>query len=222
MADVSTGQEPTTATQTDQAGTDSAAGEKQPEKGKIDKAIESAKGDPVKLTALLESLKSELGDTRKEAATYRTSKKEIEQQLEAYKAKETERERAELSELERVKLEKQDLEKKYAESESRASLAEAKSSFVAAGTTDVDSVLLYWGALSAEEKAKTTPDKFATELKAKKSHLFAGNTGKDDKGSKPPNPRRDQVDKDSSETVIPLRAKTPAEKKARKDAWKQV
>lgn len=221
MADVSTGLEPTTDSKTEQAGTDSsaAAADKQEKKSEIDAAFEAAKNDPAKLAALIESLKTDLSKTRKEAGDYRTGKKDLEKRLADYEAKETERRRAELSELERVKLEKADLEKKYAEVESRASLAEAKSAFTAAGATDVDSVLLYWGALSADEKAKTTPEKFATDLKAKKTHLFAPAAPT---GGKPPNPRRDQVDKDATETAINIRPKTVADRKVLKDAWKQV
>lgn len=116
----------------------------------------------------LTSAESKLAKVNNESAERRLELKRL-------KDAETERQRAELSESERAKAEAGDWKLKYETELSTRSNLEAKLAFSTVGAADIDSVMLHWNALPAEEREKTTPADFAKTLAKAKPHLFGEN-----------------------------------------------
>lgn len=124
---------------------------------------------------MLTGYHSKLTKTETQLAKVNTESAERRIELKRLKDAETERQRAELTESERAKVEAGDWKQKYEAELGARSALEAKLAFSSVGAADIDSVMLHWNALPAEDREKTTPADFAKVLAKSKPHLFGEN-----------------------------------------------
>lgn len=140
-------------------------------------------------------------------------------ELKKYKDAETERERTELSEAEKLKLEVGDWKTKYETEANEHGTLKAKYEFKDAGASDVDSVLLHWNALPAEEREKTTPAAYAKVLAKAKPHLFGTPEKPTDTGG---DPNDDGGRGGGGKPKLPTNPQSAADLKLLKDKWKSM
>lgn len=167
-------------------------GEQAPSKTKFQERLETAASAEEAL-ALANELHQELVNTRKEAKNRRLSVREMEAELEAFKQKEEERKNAELSESERLKAENEALQSQLAKTAAEKAEAQALAAFSEANNPR--DLLYIWNALPEEEKANTTAQEWAEDMKTKSAYLFkakppappaGGNPRGDGPGDPPP------------------------------------
>lgn len=180
-----------------------------PPKGELQSRIDAVKAeaDPAKALKLIEDLYAELENTRKEAGGTRIKLKELKSAHDELKKAADERKRAEMTELERAQA---DAEKHRTELEQERQIRqqlEARLAFSTAGASDLEAVQALWLALPADERGKTTPDKWAKDLKERKPHLFSDGTPP----AGGPNPRNDGAGKPGAAKAGVFRPKNRAE-----------
>lgn len=180
-----------------------------PPKGELQLRIDAVKAetDPAKALKLIDDLAAELEKTRKEAGGTRIKFKELKSAHDELKKAADERKRAEMTELERAQA---DIEKHKTELEQERQTRqqlEARLAFSTAGVSDIEAVQALWLTLPADERSKTTPDKWAKELKERKPHLFSDGTPP----AGGPNPRNDGAGKPGAAKAGVFRPKNRAE-----------
>lgn len=167
---------------------------------------------------MLTGYHSKLTKTETQLAKVNTESAERRIELKRLKDAETERQRAELTESERAKVEAGDWKQKYEAELGARSALEAKLAFSTVGVADIDSVMLHWNALPADEREKTTPADFAKTLAKSKPHLFAENK-QTDTG---PSPRGETRGGKTEKPKIDPYSSTPDNKALINEGWRAM
>lgn len=132
----------------------------------------AAGDDPAQLKALLDEYDGALKTTRHEAMTRRQAEADLSTKLTAYENAQKERERAEMTDLQKAQDDLKNYETKLAAAQKELAASQAKTDFLEAGASDIDSVTALWQLLPDEERGKQKPKEWAATLKADKPHLF--------------------------------------------------
>jgi hypothetical protein len=104
----------------------------------VDQTTTTTKGQEPKPSLDVDSLRRELEDARKEAAKYRTERKDLAARVAAFEAKQQAEEEAKLSEQEKTQKQATELAKKLSEYETRVIEAEAASRALALRTAIIE------------------------------------------------------------------------------------